>query len=89
MNYVTKEDLQKFQSSLLTSIKNLIEQKFDDKKCEAKWLRSKAVRKIMEISPATLQNLRISGKIKYTKILGSYYYCKSDLDLLFKSDDDE
>ena len=47
------------------------------------WLRSKMVRKILNISPGTLQNLRTSGKIRFRKVLGSYYYSKSDLLKLF------
>ncbi|WP_313375344.1 hypothetical protein [Chishuiella sp.] len=36
------------------------------------------------MSAATLQNLRISGKIRSRKIMGSYYYNKLDLENLFK-----
>jgi len=40
----------------------------------------------MNISLATLQNLRITGKIRYTKIMGSYYYSKGDLMQLFNKE---
>ncbi|WP_394366102.1 helix-turn-helix domain-containing protein [Sphingobacterium faecium] len=53
---------------------------------EFDWLRSKAIRKMMDISPATLQNLRITGKIRHKKVMGSYYYNRSDLQKLFQDE---
>jgi hypothetical protein len=50
------------------------------------WLRSKAIRQMMDISPATLQNLRITGQIRHKKIMGSYYYNRSDLQKLFEDE---
>lgn len=85
MEQITKEDLEYFRIKLLTDIEQILElnrnsQEFD-------WFRSKAIRKLMDISPATLQNLRITGKIRYKKILGSYYYNKTDLLKLFTDED--
>jgi hypothetical protein len=34
------------------------------------WLKSVDVRKMLNISPGTLQNLRINGTLRYTKIGG-------------------
>jgi hypothetical protein len=39
-----------------------------------KWLKSVEVRKLLNISPGTLQNLRINGTLRYTKIGGIMYY---------------
>lgn len=40
-----------------------------------KWLRSKEVRKILgNISPGTLQNMRIQGHIPFSKIGGTLLY---------------
>ncbi|MGH1517105.1 DNA-binding protein [Chryseobacterium sp. JK1] len=50
------------------------------------WIRSKKIRKLMDISPATLQNFRISEKIRHRKIMGSYYYNKTDLISLFEDE---
>ena len=44
-----------------------------------KWLKSNEVRKLLNISPGTLQNLRINGTLSYTKIGGIIYYAYSDL----------
>jgi hypothetical protein len=86
MENLTKEDFLFFKKELLTEINKL----FTNEKMSERegtddflWLRSKAVRRLMEISPSSLQNLRISGKVRYKKIMGSYYYSKEDLLKLF------
>ncbi|MEG0917366.1 MAG: helix-turn-helix domain-containing protein [Myroides sp.] len=84
---ITKEDLRQFRLLLLNDIENLIANKKQE--CTAQitedneWLRSKSIRKILNISPATLQNMRITGKIEFKKIMGSYYYKKTDVYNLF------
>ncbi|WP_370877896.1 helix-turn-helix domain-containing protein [Sphingobacterium zeae] len=40
----------------------------------------------MNISPATLQTLRVTGKIRFKKVQGSYYYSKDDLQKLFEDE---
>jgi hypothetical protein len=40
----------------------------------------------MSVSPATLQNLRITGKIGFKKVMNSYYYSRTDLLNLFGDD---
>lgn len=86
MNYLTTDDLEKFRVSLIEDIKKIL-QTYHSEDIEIKenteWIRSKMIRKILNISPGTLQNLRTSGKIRYRKVLGSYYYSKSDLLKLF------
>jgi helix-turn-helix protein len=39
-----------------------------------KWLKSYEVKKILNISTGTLQNLRSNGTLPYTKIGGLIYY---------------
>jgi len=71
---ITKEDLQLFKNELLTEIKNLL---FKQEKPSGEWLRSSQVRTMLHISPNTLQTLRVSGKLNYTKV-GSIFYYKLD-----------
>jgi hypothetical protein len=71
---ITKEDLKQFKSELLTEIKVLI-QPGQSKQ----WLKSNEVRKLLNISPGTLQNLRINGTLRYTKIGGMMYYKLEDI----------
>lgn len=84
MEIITKKDLQLLRDNLTSDFEQLLQQKFSsDITNNFDWLRSKAIRKMMDISPATLQNLRVSGKIRFKKVLGSYYYNKIDLLKLF------
>lgn len=86
MNYITTDDLEKFRVSLIEDIKKILHtyhSENTENNENTEWLRSKMVRKILNISPGTLQNLRTTGKIRFRKVLGSYYYSKSDLLKLF------
>jgi hypothetical protein len=85
MDILTKEDLELFRIKITQDIEQLLDTKIVFYE-EFDWLRSKAIRKLMDISPGTLQNLRITGKIRFKKILGSYYYNKSDLKMLFEDE---
>lgn len=86
MEILSKEDLELFRIRMISDIEKLLEASFDHMKDDFSWLRSKAIRKMMDISPATLQNLRITGKIRFKKVMGSYYYNKEDLRKLFEDE---
>lgn len=79
---ITREDLNEFRSLLLNDLKEIIQLKPQQQK---QWLKSNEVRKLLNISPGTLQNLRINGTITYTKIGGILYYSSADLDKLLES----
>jgi hypothetical protein len=76
---ITIEDLNEFRSLLLNDLKEIINSKPQQTK---QWLKSNEVRKLLKISPGTLQNLRINGTLSYTKIGGIMYYNHSDIDKL-------
>lgn len=85
---ITKEDLRDLKIEIINEFKKIVKAEisnYSSVENEFEWLRSKCVRKIMNIAPATLQNLRISGKIRYKKVMGSYYYNKKDIHNLFES----
>ena len=82
---ITKEDLWQFAAEIIKEIKKInLRVGNQTTSLGDEWLKSKAVRKILDISPGTLQNIRVTGKIRYKKVLGSYYYSKSDIQKLFK-----
>lgn len=85
MNTITKNDLDILREQLISDIGKLIDGKpIGGKESEEfGWMRSKSIRKKLNISAGTLQNLRITGKIRFKKILGSYYYNSEDLMHLF------
>ena len=82
---VTKEDLRQFSLLLCDKIEflfkntNLVKSATDN----PEWLKSRAVRKLLDISAASLQSLRVTQKVRCKKVMGSYYYNKTDLMKLF------
>lgn len=76
---ITREDLNEFRTLLLDDLKEILNSKNQQTK---QWLKSNEVRKLLNISPGTLQNLRINGTLTYTKIGGTMYYSNSDIDTL-------
>jgi hypothetical protein len=78
---ITIEDLNEFRSLLLSDLKEIIQSKPQQSK---QWLKSNEVRKLLNISPGTLQNLRINGTLSYTKIGGIMYYDNTDIEKVLK-----
>ncbi|MFV7235335.1 helix-turn-helix domain-containing protein [Flavobacterium sp. ZB4R12] len=78
---LTKADLYEFRKSLLEDFREILKEKNEQSK---KWLKSTEVRKLLNISPGTLQNLRINGTLSYTKIGGIIYYANQDIDKLLE-----
>lgn len=76
---ITKEDLNEFRQELLKEISGIINA--SPQKTQ-KWLKSKEVRELLQISHGTLQNLRINGTLTYTKIGGTIYYDNDDIEKL-------
>lgn len=68
---LTTEDLQNFKSELFSELKSILK---TDGPPIKKWLKSDEVKKILKVSPGTLQTLRINGTLQYTKIGGIIYY---------------
>jgi len=69
---VTIDDLREFKIDLVKEIKQLLAVHHGQP--SKKWLKSYEVRKLLGISPGTLQNLRINGTLPYTKIGGVLFY---------------
>ncbi len=78
---VTKEDLRELENNLLNAIKLINKPGQSEVK---KWLKSVEVRKLLNISPGTLQNLRINGTLRYTKIGGIMYYKLEDINKILE-----
>ena len=72
---VTREDLKRLED-LLKEIKQIIQPGQSQPK---KWLKSSEVRKMLNISPGTLQNLRINGTLRFTKMGSIMYYKLEDI----------
>lgn len=81
---VTKEDLQEFRMQLLNDIRQLLTPA--EAKLVKPWLKNGEVRKLLGISANTLQRLRVSGKLRSTKVGGVHYYRYVDIEKLLNSD---
>ena len=69
---ITTDDLREFKMELLDDIKNLLSKQANRK--IKKYLKSSEVMDLLQVSPGTLQNLRINGTLPYTKVGGIIYY---------------
>lgn len=74
---VTIEDLWEFKLELLNEFKKLLKEQ--NGQPAKKWLKSYEVRKLLGISPGTLQNLRVNGTLPFTKIGGVMFYDYQDI----------
>jgi len=77
IDIITKDDLEKFKIELIQEIRSIL---VPASTPEKQWLRSIEVRKLLHISPATLQNFRIKGTLNFTKVGGIFFYKRQDID---------
>jgi hypothetical protein len=82
---ITKEDLQLFRIQLLDDFKKILSSN-NQKEEMPEWVKSGVVRKMLNVSPGTLQNLRIAGQLHPKKVSGSWYYSIPEIKALFKID---
>ncbi len=69
-NETQKEQLLFIKQDFIDEIRKLKpEFKRDD---EVEWVKSRAARKLLTMSAASLQNLRVTGQVRFRKVLGSY-----------------
>lgn len=72
---ITRDDLRRLEN-LLNEIKQIVQ---PGQSQPNKWLKSSEVRKMLNISPGTLQNLRINGTLRFTKMGSIMYYKLEDI----------
>ena len=79
---VTTDDLREFKIELIKEFKQLLAVHHGQP--SKKWLKSYEVRKLLRISPGTLQNLRVNGTLPFTKIGGVIFYDSEDINKMMK-----
>ncbi|SFU14162.1 Helix-turn-helix domain-containing protein [Algoriphagus locisalis] len=79
---ITLHDLERFGTELKEEIRKMLSSL--NGQPTKKWLKSHEVRKLLDISPGTLQHLRVNGTIPFTKIGGVIYYDHEDIVRLFE-----
>jgi len=77
---ITTDDLRDFKLELLEDIKKLITKRASVNL--KRYLKSTEVMEVLQLSPGTLQNLRINGTLPYSKIGGIIYYDSEEIDKL-------
>jgi len=83
INVLTVEEFIQMKLELINEIKETISKDFS--KQTASWLRTSDVRKILKISNSSVQNLRNSGILKYSKIQGTIFYKTTDVENLLEA----
>ena len=71
MEIATRDDLIQWKNEMLQEVTDLIKGQIPQ---PVKWVKSQKAREILGCSPGTLQNLRLSGKLVFSKMGGTLYY---------------
>lgn len=78
----TVADLQQLKQELFREIKKL--SSVQPALPQRPWLKSHEVRRLLKISHGTLQHLRDSGKLKFSKVGGIMFYEVRDVEEMMK-----
>jgi hypothetical protein len=79
---ITPEDLQAFKLELLEDLRKLISER--NAVPAQQWYKSHEIRKLLGISQGTLQHLRTTGTLPFTKIGGVILYDYHDIQKMIK-----
>jgi hypothetical protein len=74
---ITTDDLRDFKLELLDDIKKLLSKQAQG--TLKKYLKSSELMDLLQISPGTLQNLRVNGTLPYTKVGGIIFYDSEEI----------
>jgi hypothetical protein len=74
---ITVDHLEQFKNKLLEELLTAL--KNQNSVVPKKWMKSHEVRRLLKISPGTLQTLKTSGIIPYTKMGGVHFYDYEDI----------
>lgn len=74
---ITTDDLRDFKLELIEEFKSILQKKPQNN--QKRYLKSAEVMELLQISPGTLQNLRINGTLPYSKIGGIILYDKDEI----------
>lgn len=76
VEFITKEDLYIFKKELLQELLGALNHQPQK---TGQWLKSSDVRKMLNISPNTLQSFRIKGVLKFSKVGSTFFYKADDV----------
>ena len=73
---VTLHDLNAFKADLLAHIRQLLDQ---DRHPPKRWLKSYQVKQLLGVSHGTLQSMRASGTLPFSRLGGIIYYDEDEI----------
>ena len=79
---LTKKDLEQLKDELIQKIEEGTSK--SPSGSQKRWLRSSEVRELFQISPGTLQSLRIKGIIPYTRLGYTLYYPAEEINQILR-----
>ena len=79
---VTLADLEKFKEQMFSEMRRLLAGR--DTQHSKQWLKSREVRKLLDVSPGKLHAMRASRQLSYMRIGGVIYYDRADIDKMFE-----
>jgi hypothetical protein len=82
---LTSDDLREFKVELIQELKILFSTSFNQAPKDNKLLKSSEVQELLNLSPNSLRNLRVSRILPFTKINGVIYYERTDIDQMISS----
>jgi hypothetical protein len=82
---ITAEHLIEFKSELLSEF----EQLFKSYSTQKRWLKAHQVRKLLNISIGTLQTLKSSGVLPYSKIGGVHFFDYEDIQRILQENKED
>ena len=80
---VTLDDLEKFRINLLIDIRKMLDGQLS--KPPKRWIKSREVKKMLNISGGTLQALRNTGQLPFKRVGGLMFYDAAEIDLTLTS----
>ena len=80
---ITIANLREFKNQLIEELLTAL--KSQNSQVQKKWLKSHEVRRLLKISPGTLQTLKSSGIIPYTKMGGVHFFDYDDIQRVLES----
>lgn len=80
---ITVDDLFNFKKQLVDELLTAL--KSQPGIVQKKWMKSHEVRRLLKISPGTLQTLKSSGVLPYTKIGGIHFFDYDEIQQILQS----
>lgn len=76
---LTTDDLREFKLEIISEIKKILSDHHANKSVGKRFLKSTDLQELLDLSPASLQNLRNARVLPYTKIGGTFFYDWEDV----------